>query len=246
MLNIVFSKDRELQLTAYLESLRYCYRGSLHTYVITPNEYPGIQKEFPFVKIVREGENKSLVDCIKEIWLQDDSREVLFGCDDTVFTRPFTCTHVHSRPIFAFSLRLPPPGDSSTWIANDHDKWSHYGYPFEVVGAIYRKPLITPFIFSPQMNDESIITPNDIELSGVFFFAGYHRLMMSTGARLITHQVNRVQEKHPNAFIECGSDPESCQEAYDEGKRIDWRSTLDFSRPVPDYPYADAEAFLVR
>ena len=83
--NIVFTKNRPLQLEAYLQSLyRYFPAELIQTYIIYKvelfrNEYESLFQKFPNCTVVEERDFHS--DCVKVI-NQANTKYIMFGIDD--------------------------------------------------------------------------------------------------------------------------------------------------------------------
>ena len=88
---IVFSKGRPMQMHAYLESLLKFSdaRQEMVTVLYCETEgirYGKLMQQFP--KVTWRKENKFETD-LKQI-IADAGEYIMFGCDDVVFTRPFS------------------------------------------------------------------------------------------------------------------------------------------------------------
>jgi hypothetical protein len=112
--NIVFTKNRPLQLQAYLESLyRYFPSKIIQTYIVYKEEFFGEQydmlfRKFPDCVVIREKDFHS--DFLK-ILSQISTKYILFGVDDVVFfdSVDFNVIYrtfaAYAGEIFGFSLR---------------------------------------------------------------------------------------------------------------------------------------------
>lgn len=164
--NIVFTKNRPMQLDAYLESLyRYFPSELIQTYIIYKEElfareYERLFDKFSDSIIVREGDfHRDLVHVLDHV----QTKYILFGVDDVVFFdsvdfNVIDRTFVEQKDnIFGFTLRFSPDslkdsGDSIT----DHTvadetvyrlNWKigqtiHTRYPFEVSCSFYTTELV--------------------------------------------------------------------------------------------------------
>lgn len=215
---IVFSKDRPMQLNAYIESL-------LHFSDLSPSQIIILYREskaIPYEKLLHK-----FSDCIwiKESKFDDDLREainicndhVMFGCDDVVFTGKLDLNkcikYLNSHnELFGISLRLgnnisPYPeflnksSDFHVWDWSSTDV-AHYNYPWELDATLYRKIDIQNIINqighikSPNFL-ESLVADRSKSLIS-------KRLLAFEGSRskAIVITVNRVQETHPNVVDE--------------------------------------------
>jgi hypothetical protein len=168
--NIVFTKNRPLQLEAYLESLYGCFDQRLiRTYIIYKvdlfdREYEVAFRRFPECVVVREGDFHSDVMGILD---QVDTKYILFGIDDVVYfdrmdfdiiDRAFT---TYREDMFGFSLRfgkdtIKGGGDpidekdvaGHTVYAIDwtqgHTPMTRY--PFELCATVYPTPQVKTII----------------------------------------------------------------------------------------------------
>ena len=178
--NIVFTKNRPLQLEAYLESLyRYFPADRIQTYIIYKvdlfsEEYESLFKKYSECIIVKE--NDFHADCLKVI-NQADTKYILFGIDDVVFFDSVDIDLIdrtfceHQNNIFGFTLRFSPE-----YLENSNDvitdvmvsdrkvyrlNWKngqnpHSRYPFELCCTIYTTQLVKKII-SSVMNNNPVI-----------------------------------------------------------------------------------------
>lgn len=158
---IVFSKDRPLQLDAYLASLLHC--GKLDpsdvsaVYVPDPCYEPLIA-DWPQVNWVAEADGffsalKGIIDAL------DDDELLMFGCDDVVFFRDFDVAqikqHMKDHPdVLGLALRLgtnvvgwpntQPNAEKrgDLWVWDTDAQKKHWRYPFELMGTVYRSSLV--------------------------------------------------------------------------------------------------------
>lgn len=180
--NIVFTKNRPLQLNGYLESLYKFFPAVLiQTYIIYKpdlfgNEYKQLFKKYPDCIVIEEKDFHS--DCVKLI-NKVNTKYILFGIDDVVYfdkadfgiiDRTFA---EHSDDIMGFSLRFSPDtdflknsGDEITEIEVANQKvyclnWKegkkpNSRYPFELCATVYRTDTVKKIINSSQNNNPII------------------------------------------------------------------------------------------
>lgn len=152
---IVFSKDRPMQLHAYLESLflfsNLRQEDVAVLFFLNPQiSYARVIQEFPDVKWTKEENfHKDLLGLINA-----SKNYIMFGCDDVVFTGDLNFGLAEdalrdNQDIFGFSFRLganikPIPENAS--FEDGYLKWSwllakqpHYNYPWELDCTLYRK-----------------------------------------------------------------------------------------------------------
>ena len=175
--NIVFTKNRPLQLDAYLESLyRYFPAERIQTHIIYKpelfsEEYESLFKKYPDCVITRE--NDFHMDCVKII-NQADTKYILFGIDDVVFFDSVDLDLIdqtfdeHQKDILGFTLRF-----GSEFLKNSNDQindftvknqqvyrlnWKngqnpHARYPFELCCTIYPTEIVKRIISSVTNNN---------------------------------------------------------------------------------------------
>ena len=178
--NIVFTKNRPLQLEAYLESLyRYFPRELIQTYIIYKvelfrEEYEQLFRKFSNCVVVRE---KDFHSDFMQVLDKVKTKYILFGIDDVVY---FDCVDFevideafakYTGDIFGFTLRF-----GGETIKNGSDPVSEtfvtgqtvYGldwtqgrtpttrYPFELCATIYPTALAKRVI-GDAMNDNPLI-----------------------------------------------------------------------------------------
>jgi len=185
--NIVFTKNRPLQLDAYLESLYKHYPADLvQTYVIYKaelfgEEYEQLFRKFSDCIVVREDDFHS--DFLRVLDMVE-TNYILFGIDDVVY---FDCVDFdvidktfaeHEQDIFGFTLRFSPEslnggGDVLTSLAVGKQQvyrvnWKqgrtpNTRYPFELCSTIYRTSLVKRIISGAMNNNplaKRLFTPS--------------------------------------------------------------------------------------
>jgi hypothetical protein len=244
---ICFSKNRPLQLKAYLESLFYC-SGIPQQYVhVIYKESEGISYEeliaqYPLINWKLETDFFS--DLTKVVATSE--KYILFGCDDVLFKAPFnanTCIKaLASNPqLLSFSLRL---GANITDVpkliaSNQYLYWNwttaksnHWKYPWEVSAAIYRKELVEQYL----QTINSSKSPNFLEdmfyqekYSGFYQYISreYPYIACFEISTCFTITINRVQEDYLNEFDNSkATDIHTLQSYLLQGKRIEWEINL--------------------
>lgn len=176
--NLLFTKNRPLQLDGYLRSLRRYWPGKLmQTCIIYKpelfsREYDTVFGQYTSVKVIVESDFHS--DCMKVI---DDAQTeyILFGIDDVVFFDSVDFESIKKTyeqagdDIFGFSLRFSPESlktsddeivpvkvNAETVFRLDWTKGQtpHTRYPFELCGTFYRTDLVKK-ILSGTMSGSS-------------------------------------------------------------------------------------------
>jgi len=182
---IVFSKDRPMQLEAYIASLLaysdICEEQIVVQYVPDAS-YDAVWEAFPKVRRVEDGGNfhQSLSAIVAP--LSDDDL-VFWGCDDIVFVREFSFAKMaavmDARPdITGISVTLGiamQGGDAIaalgaaelaeglrgySWKTDGYP--SSWGYPFELSGTAYRAKLVRKILNGGW----TFRGPNDLEAIG--------------------------------------------------------------------------------
>lgn len=178
--NIVFTKNRPLQLHAYLESLYKQFSQKLiKTYIIYKVElfeqqYDELFKQFPECVVIRE---KDFHGDFLNILSQVDTEYILFGVDDVVFFDSVdfnvidSAFHQNADNIFGFALRFGPgslekSSDVITplWAGGQEIyrlNWKvgqtpHTRYPFELCSTFYKTELVR-YIMAGLLNNNPVI-----------------------------------------------------------------------------------------
>lgn len=241
---IVFSKDRPMQLQAYLESLIYFTNIKPYDiYILFDYDklYESVISKFRKAHWISDSGDfdKGLRDLVKRI---DDEEYVLTGCDDVVYFRQVDLDKAEkfledNLDCLGFSLRLgkntrqAPKGVKTEegfikWVW--HDKTWHWGYPFELMGSIYKASR-----FKMVVNTGGIFRcPNDLEGRGDGFFKKASMsvappcLAMFDGKSACAAQdINRVQHYAPNRIQGTAAETaDNLKTLFKQGFRIDWRS----------------------
>ncbi|MGD1939402.1 MAG: FkbM family methyltransferase [Cyanophyceae cyanobacterium] len=258
---IIFSKDRPLQLCAYIESLIHYSGIAAHkiNVLFCKSEtipYQVLEHQFPDIHWIPESDFYQ--DLLEIIARCDD--HILWGCDDVCFKSKFkfevceTALNCNEQ-ILAFSLRLgkniaPLPlltdqQDYLTWDWTTCDlKETPWTYPWEVSASVYRKNDIQQLL---QISDQ-LKHPNYLEglLAHHFFGAPQgkqwrRQLACFPTSKTITIQVNRVQDVCPNEFDNSArTDVEKLYQDFMAGYRLDWKS---FSNCLNQSTHVESEYF---
>ena len=240
---IVFSKDRPLQLQAYLESLLY-YSGIQENSIYVLHKatdicYQDLIDKYSGVNWIAEKDFYSdLIATINQV-----SDFILWGCDDVLFKsffHPEICAKSldEDSEIFGFSLRngkniQPCPQLSNRgeyllcdWTDTPEGYWS---YPWEVSASVYRKKDVLDFI----KLSNNISNPNYLEGELAQYFA-IHKddkkkyLACFEMSKAITLTINRVQETHPNWFDDTNNtDINSLYQYFLQGYKLNWTKLED-------------------
>ena len=174
--NIVFTKNRPLQLHAYLESLyRYFPTELIQTYIIYKaelfgQEYTSLFGRFSDCVVIKE---KDFHSDFMQVLDQAGTKYILFGIDDVVFFDSVDFEIIeatfaeHADDIFGFTLRFSPQslkdsGDLQTKCAIGGQQvyrlnWKngqtpHTRYPFELCCTFYTAALVR-WIIQSSMSD---------------------------------------------------------------------------------------------
>lgn len=178
--NIVFTKNRPLQLDAYLESLYNCLtRQLVQSYIIYKvelfeQEYEAVFQRFPECVVVREGDFHS---DFMRILSQITTKYILFGIDDVVYFDRMDFDVIdkafatYCEDIFGFSFRFgretvvageDPVSEKTatgqTLYAIDWTKGRTpiTRYPFELCATVYPTTLVKT-IFESVVNNNPFI-----------------------------------------------------------------------------------------
>ena len=220
---IVFTKDRPMQLHAYLESLFYFsdLKESQVFIIYKQNEkisYKNVKKEYPKCSWILES---NFYDDLLTV-INKSSEYILFGCDDVVYKNKILINYAENlllknEGIFGYSFRLGTnikPVPKTIMVVDEHIEWNwndvsegYYNYPWELVGTLYRKVDVLSLLNNA---DEKITNPNYLE--GAFAvnprnYINRAKLACFNGtnqALIIT--VNRVQDTHPMNSVDSSGD----------------------------------------
>jgi len=191
--NIVFTKNRPLQLEGYLESLhKHFPADSIQTFVLWKQQlfteqYQELFKYLPNCTVIKEGDFSS---DFFNILNQTDTKYILFGIDDVVYfdSVPFEIieqTFDRFDDIFGFSLRF-----GENVLSNNEEKTTEieFGgqkiykvnwrqgqtkttrYPFELCATIYRTELVKKIINSSRNSNPlavKLFSPNTVLIKGL-------------------------------------------------------------------------------
>jgi hypothetical protein len=176
--NLLFTKNRPLQLDGYLRSLRrYWPEELMQTYIIYKpelfsREYDTVFGQYTSVKVIVESDFHS--DCL-DVIDNAQTEYILFGIDDVVFFDGIDFELIKKTyeqaddDIFGFSLRFSPESlktgndeiipvkvNSETVYKLDWTKGqtAHSRYPFELCFTFYRADLVKK-ILSGTMSSSS-------------------------------------------------------------------------------------------
>ncbi|TAD78973.1 MAG: DUF563 domain-containing protein [Oscillatoriales cyanobacterium] len=261
---IIFSKERPLQLFAYIESLLH-YSGlpERSIYVlyrdVPSTPYSTLQQAFPRVNWIAEQDFYQ--DLMAIVTACDDY--ILWGCDDVFFKSPFDpqiCVQAlaHHEQLLAFSLRLgkniqptqPLQAQESYWIWD----WTisplvntDWTYPWEVSASIYRKGDVVQVL---SLTD-NLKNPNLLEgLLATYYFETHGRtwrkqLACFEVSKSITLQINQVQDVYiQNEFDRSQSTTiEQLYQYFVAGQRLDWQS---FENCLNPKIHVDSQYFRLR
>ena len=185
--NIVFTKNRPLQLHAYIESLyRYLPSDLIQTYVIYKaelfeDEYEQLFRRFSDCIVVRE---KDFHSDFLRVLDEAQTKYILFGIDDVVYFDSVDFDVIdktfdeYEQDIFGFTLRFSPAslnggGDVVTGLSAGEQEvyrlnWKkgrtpNSRYPFELCSTIYRTSLVKRIISGAMNNNplaKRVFTPS--------------------------------------------------------------------------------------
>jgi hypothetical protein len=258
MLSVIcFSKDRPLQLEAYLDSLMH-YSGIKPQFVtVLTAASPGITydrlfAQYPLINWVHEQAFQA--DLLQAVRAAENF--VLLGCDDVVFKEHFDINDCikaleADKDVFGFSLRLgtnvnflPKLADRGgiyywNWRVARGDYWN---YPWEVSASVYRKQFVLNYLESRS----DISNPNRFEAYLATSIAANKdavpaQLACFEQSTCATITVNRVQDEFPNGFDEAkDTSPEALFREHVNGLKQNWMKLAKWSN---SNVHVGAEAF---
>ena len=176
--NVVFTRNRPLQLEGYLESFcRFMPKEDVTTCILYKEDlfaeqYAEVFRKFNYCRVVREKDfNRDFL----EILAQIKTEYVNFGTDDVVYFDSVdfdiigAAFKAFEKEIFGFSLRMSPQSiqerDIGSHKINDQEVYSvnwkkaedkTARYPFELNGTIYKTELIRE-ILSHVSHDKKVL-----------------------------------------------------------------------------------------
>ena len=176
--NIVFTKNRPLQLEAYLRSFfRYFPKEQVEIYVIYKielfeKEYDDVFSKYPWCHVIKEKDfHSDLLNIISNV----KTKYILFGIDDVVYFDSVDLNLIDltfeakGAEIFGFTFRFSAEflKSSGETIAEETvngqkvyklnwktGKTAHANYPFELCATVYKTELVKK-ILSNTMNNNT-------------------------------------------------------------------------------------------
>lgn len=164
--NIVFTRNRPLQLEAYLQSLyRHMPKEQIQTYILYKvdlfdEQYSELFEQFSDCIVIRE---KNFHDDFMSLFERIDTKYILFGTDDVVYYDSVDFAVVDKiydkfpEDVFGFSLRLDPTslsieseqisemeinGQNIRKVNWKKAKSRNAKYPFELNSTVYTTALV--------------------------------------------------------------------------------------------------------
>lgn len=252
---IVFSKDRPLQLEAYLDSILYYSeidQKSISVIYTQTNEisYQNLINRFKDINWVFE--DNFFEDLNKLINKSEDY--ILFGCDDVIFINKIDLRQSiqfleKNNNFLGFSLRLglniTPVPYNIIEEANDIITWNwdqcntpHWDYPWEIDSTIYRKSDILNIL----QNFENIKNPNYFEsdiANNIKNLVSKYYLASFIKSKCIVLTVNRVQDDFLNSFDDTiNTDVHTLFKIFLKGIKIDF---IEISKKKNNHIHVGAE-----
>ncbi len=205
--NIVFTKNRPMQLDAYLQSLyRYFPLGLIRTYIIYKvelfdEEYQQLFRKYADCIVIKENDFHS--DFLQTLG-QVSTKYILFGVDDVVYFDSIDFEVIDetfnefSDDIFGFSLRFneenvkKSDSVSKTVIAGQtvynlnwtQGRASIARYPFELCATVYTTALVKKIINSAMNNNplvRKLFSPSSALVGSLAKVASGHSILKSFG-----------------------------------------------------------------
>lgn len=239
---ILFTKNREMQCEAMLESFFFCTgfpQQNLTVLLANSNGYEKIIEKWPLVTYFDEslfgGFDKLLKSVVETIY---DDDVVLPLVDDEIVTRPLNLTFIPDfleshRDVLCVAARLgtnllPQPKNISEdrrfliweWKKSE----SHFGWPVDLMFSAYRGDFFKKLV---NLCPEEIKCPNFLESFGVKYCHSNpvesKMACLNTVNYICCTDVNRVQPYFENK-VQSTQDlsAETLKRLYGEGKRLDW------------------------
>lgn len=237
---ICFSRKRPMQLHGYLTSVFKHWSGEFSVSVLVKSDqhykatYGALRREFPDVAFILEGDFRTDLDT-----LIGDAEFTCFGCDDVVYVAPVNATWIEaalaSDPyVLGVSLRLgrnitrdmfgnpmPQPAFGKSITEWDYTRGAvDWGYPWEVLGTVYRTDLVRSVVAQIQPGSPSQLEERGSRLFGQTGSTTRTMLAYPT-SRLVVPTVNIVQNEFPNGITGELKTPEYLLEQWQDGWRLD-------------------------
>jgi hypothetical protein len=224
---IVFTHRRPLQLHGYLQSLYACLEPTTVIAVVGSGDYRITEQAFPRVRWVPENEHGSFGHTLLYELEQLKTQYLLFGCDDVVW---FRSPGVYWRALsfsdcLGFSCRLGKNIEgfrSRRWQWSDYPASSHWGYPLELTGTIYRLADLRPIV---QAVGPEVRNPNHLE-EQMTAHLPWHLPVMECPKQqcCISLMANTVQTETSDGTgaVRPEWSPEALHQKYEAGWRLNW------------------------
>lgn len=257
---LVFSKNRPMQLHAYLQSILHDnYIKYKDISVLYYNDYPfnydNVIDEFSEINWIKEYD----FDYQLREWILNCTDEfIMFGCDDVVFTHQFNVKYIEYilrtyEDIFGFSLRLgtnikgfPDDAIKEKKICHwkwDNNKWDDFHYPWELDCTVYRTSDVIDII---SKYPDRFINPNYFEefvaLDWNYYIKRPELACYDSISKAIVITINRVQDTHPNYYDDNCPSLEQLNELYQNGHYMDIRK---ISKKENDVVHVGAEYLIM-
>ena len=239
---ICFSRKRPLQLHGFLSSVFKYWWGDFRVSVLAKIDagyeaaYGEVRREFPGVTFLSEGDFRHDLDTLLGI-----AELTCFGCDDVMYVAPVHVTGrvadvLSNQELLGLSLRLghnvtqdmfgnglPQPNiNPVSGVWDFTAAVGDWGYPWEVLGTIYRTEFVREMVAAIQP-----ISPSQLEERGSRIWAQHTSLTrMATYpiTRLVVPTVNIVQNEFPNGIR---GNPKYTPEYLLEQWHAGWRMDVD-------------------
>jgi hypothetical protein len=260
---VVFSRARPLQLHGYLASLLKVGYSEASVAVLVKidpeylDAYQDVQLEFPRTYWCYE---KDFASDLQAILAETEQPCVAFGCDDVVFTRPISPLDIsrfldEQPQVLGVSLRLgrhiernmfgalmPQPsfmewGIAAAWDVTDAASVVDWGYPWEVLGTVYRTEFVKRVVEAAKPAN-----PSRLEQYGADHwreFSDQHFMVAPTLSCLVVPTVNLVQDIFPNGIAgRVPLSPELLLQCWNAGLRLDvqrYEGMTPLSWRIPDF-----------
>jgi hypothetical protein len=229
-----------LQLEGYLRSL---YANCTGDFTVTALTKVDAGYEEAYIDLDREFRNAQFMDewdFARQLpTLIGDAEYTCFGCDDVVWVRPISAENIervfdYTPHLLGVSLRLglnitedmfgnslsQPTFDDLSWDFRGEHSVGDWGYPWEVLGTVYRTEFVKSMVAS--INPGS---PSQLEERGSRIWSRHTDLRhMATypTSRLVVPTVNLVQSEFPNGIKgDKPLSPEFLLECWNNGLRLD-------------------------
>ncbi len=257
MLQLIFSKDRSIQLESFLRSMKSLYTNYKENKNVLLYNYSNdnfkkgydiLQKEYSEVEFIRESNiRQNVIDILDN---HQNEKYVVFYCDDNIWKESFNLnckefyTFKSNEIICCFSLRMHPriskcytanidtpppeiPYSNDPYIWNWVGLKGDWGYPMSIDGHIFRYDFIRNLLKNLNFTNVNLIE------AYMSMYPPKEQPYMICGQKsyILNIPLNRVQTTSPNINMNVSID--YLNDLFLSGKIIDTNKFIGFDNISP-------------